>query len=137
LLAVVGLTDFMHAYPYQLSGGMQQRVNLARALAADPAILLLDEPFAALDAQQREILQGELLRIWSNTAKAGLFITHQIDEAVLLGNRVIVSSRGPASEINKAIEIDLPWPRSRETRLDPRFTEYVEQIWKLLSVTPD
>lgn len=133
LLEVVGLGDFTHAYPYQLSGGMQQRVNLARALAADPAILLLDEPFAALDAQQREILQGELLRIWSSATKAGLFITHQIDEAVLLGNRVIVSTRGPASQINKAIEIDLPWPRSRDTRLDPRFTEYVEHIWGLLS----
>ncbi|MTD53117.1 ABC transporter ATP-binding protein [Amycolatopsis pithecellobii] len=133
LLDLVGLTAFARSYPYQLSGGMQQRVNLARALAADPSILLLDEPFAALDAQQREILQLELLRIWSDTPKAGLFITHQIDEAVLLGNRVVVSSRGPASSIRNAIEIDLPWPRSRDTRLEPRFTDYVEHIWELLS----
>ncbi len=132
MLELVGLAQFATRYPYQLSGGMQQRTNLARALAADPNILLFDEPFASLDAQQRELLQGELLRIWSNTDKAGLFITHQIDEAVLLGNRVIVSTRGPASRICNAVEIDLPWPRSRETRLNPKFHNYVDQIWQLL-----
>jgi NitT/TauT family transport system ATP-binding protein len=133
LLELVGLKNFAKSYPYELSGGMQQRTNLARALAADPSILLFDEPFASLDAQQRETLQGELLRIWTETGKAGLFITHQIDEAVLLGNRVIVSSRGPASQICTSIEIDIPWPRSRDSRLHPMFNKYVEQIWGLLS----
>jgi len=133
MLALVGLESVAKSYPYQLSGGMQQRVNLARALAADPEILLFDEPFAALDAQQRETLQNELLRIWEDTAKSGLFITHQIDEAVLLGNRVLVSSPGPASTLAHTIEIDLPWPRSHETRLHPDFPGYVEQIWQLLA----
>jgi NitT/TauT family transport system ATP-binding protein len=133
MLELVGLKDFAKSYPYELSGGMQQRTNLARALAADPSILLFDEPFASLDAQQRETLQGELLRIWTETGKAGLFITHQIDEAVLLGNRVIVSTKGPASQICLSIEIDIPWPRSRDSRLHPKFSGYVEQIWGLLS----
>jgi len=133
MLTLVGLESSAKKYPYQLSGGMQQRVNLARALAADPAILLFDEPFAALDAQQRETLQYELLRIWTDTCKSGLFITHQIDEAVLLGNRVLVSSPGPASTIARTIEIDLPWPRNHETRMDPRFAEYVEEIWHLVA----
>lgn len=132
LLEVVGLSGFAKSYPYQLSGGMQQRTNLARALAADPNILLFDEPFASLDAQQRETLQTELLRIWAETSKAGLFITHQIDEAVLLGNRVVVSSKGPASDISHAIEIDIPWPRTRESRMHPKFNDYVETIWGLL-----
>ncbi|MFI5706393.1 ABC transporter ATP-binding protein [Kribbella sp. NPDC051620] len=133
LLKLVGLESFAKSYPYQLSGGMQQRTNLARALAADPNLLLFDEPFASLDAQQREMLQDELMRIWSATAKAGLFITHQIDEAVLLGNRVIVSTKGPASAIRRSVEIDLPWPRTHETRLHPDFAGYVEQIWRMLS----
>ena len=133
MLALVGLESSAKKYPYQLSGGMQQRVNLARALAANPAILLFDEPFAALDAQQRETLQYELLRIWTQSAKAGLFITHQIDEAVLLGNRVLVSSPGPASTIERTIEIDLPWPRNHETRHHPNFAEYVEEIWQLVA----
>jgi NitT/TauT family transport system ATP-binding protein len=132
LIELVGLTEFAKSYPYELSGGMQQRTNLARALAADPNILLFDEPFASLDAQQRETLQGELMRIWADSAKAGLFITHQIDEAVLLGDRVIVSTRGPASRITTAIEIDIPRPRSRDSRLHPNFNGYVEQIWQLL-----
>jgi ABC-type nitrate/sulfonate/bicarbonate transport system ATPase subunit len=133
MLELVGLTAFARSFPYQLSGGMQQRTNLARALAADPDLLLFDEPFASLDAQQRETLQSELLRIWADTAKAGLFITHQIDEAVLLGDRVLVSSKGPASRITTAIEIDIPRPRSRDSRLHPRFNGYVEQIWQLLA----
>jgi NitT/TauT family transport system ATP-binding protein len=133
LLEVVGLSNFAKSYPYQLSGGMQQRTNLARALAADPQLLLFDEPFASLDAQQRETLQGELMRIWADTDKAGLFITHQIDEAVLLGNRVLISTKGPGSHITNAIDIDLPWPRTRNTRLHPDFTAYVEEIWSLLA----
>jgi NitT/TauT family transport system ATP-binding protein len=133
LLHIVGLSSFAKSYPYQLSGGMQQRTNLARALAADPQLLLFDEPFASLDAQQREMLQTELMRIWADTDKAGLFITHQIDEAVLLGNRVLVATKGPASHITKAIEIDLPWPRTRDTRLHRDFNRYVELIWSLLA----
>ncbi|MER7002802.1 ABC transporter ATP-binding protein [Dactylosporangium sp. NPDC000555] len=133
MLEMVGLQDFAKSYPYQLSGGMQQRVNLARALAADPNILLFDEPFASVDAQTRETLQSELLRIWTGSHKAGLFITHQIDEAVLLGNRVVVSSRGPASTISATIDIDIPWPRTRDSKLHPNFGGYVEQIWALLS----
>jgi NitT/TauT family transport system ATP-binding protein len=131
-LELVGLQDFARSYPPTLSGGMQQRVNLARALAANPRLLLLDEPFSALDAQQRESLQGELLRIWQSQQTTGLFITHQIDEAVLLADRVIVSGRGPAAEISTVIAIDLPRPRNRETRLDPRFAAYVEEIWQLI-----
>lgn len=133
LLEVVGLSNFAKSYPYQLSGGMQQRTNLARALAADPQLLLFDEPFASLDAQQREMLQGELMRIWADTHKAGLFITHQIDEAVLLGNRVLVSTKGPGSHISNPITIDLPWPRTRHTRAHPDFNAYVEHIWSLLA----
>jgi NitT/TauT family transport system ATP-binding protein len=133
LLRIVGLSSFAKSYPYQLSGGMQQRTNLARALAADPQLLLFDEPFASLDAQQREVLQGELMRIWTDTDKAGLFITHQIDEAVLLGNRVLVSTKGPGSHITNAIEIDLPWPRTRDTRQHPDFSGYVNLIWSLLA----
>jgi NitT/TauT family transport system ATP-binding protein len=133
LLGIVGLSSFAKSYPYQLSGGMQQRTNLARALAADPQLLLFDEPFASLDAQQREMLQGELMRIWTDTDKAGLFITHQIDEAVLLGNRVLVSTKGPGSHITNAIKIDLPWPRTRNTRSHPDFNGYVEHIWSLLA----
>jgi NitT/TauT family transport system ATP-binding protein len=111
---------------------MQQRVNLARALATDPDVLLLDEPFASLDAQQREILQDELLRIWETTHKCGLFITHQIDEAVLMGDRVLVMSAGPESTIRDVVEIDLPRPRDRATRREGRFAEYVDHIWGLL-----
>ncbi|WGY01818.1 ABC transporter ATP-binding protein [Nocardioides sp. QY071] len=131
-LKTVGLIEFADSYPYQLSGGMQQRVNVARALVTDPAILLLDEPFAALDAQQRQTLQNELLRVWESTNTAGIFITHQIDEAVLLGDRVVIQSRGPGSVIRDVIDIDLPRPRTPETRMDPKFDQYVGQIWDLL-----
>jgi NitT/TauT family transport system ATP-binding protein len=131
-LELVELAQFADLYPYQLSGGMQQRVNLARALVSDPAILLLDEPFSALDAQTRELLQAELLRIWERTGKAGIFITHQIEEAVLLADRVVVLSAGPGSVVRATMEIDLGRPRDMSCRRNPRFAEYVEQIWKIL-----
>lgn len=132
VLDLVGLGDFKKMFPYQLSGGMQQRVNLARALAVDPHILLMDEPFSSLDAQQREVLQQELMRIWDVTDKTGLFVTHQIDEAVLLGDRVLVMTRGPSSTIQLELVIDFPRPRGREIRKERQFADYVEQIWNCL-----
>ena len=110
---------------------MQQRVNLARALAADPEILLLDEPFAALDAQNRETMQTELLRIWTATRKTSLFVTHQIDEAILLADRVIVLSKGP-SRVKEIVTIDLPRPRGEHIRRDPSFVRYEDHIRDLI-----
>lgn len=132
MIELVGLSEHAGKYPHELSGGMQQRVNLARALAVDPEILLLDEPFAALDAQTRDDMQAELLRIWQETRKSTLMVTHQIDEAVLLADRVLVMSRGPASTIQEALEIDLPRPRDAQVRDDPRFVEYTHRIDSLL-----
>ena len=106
---LVGLQGFGGKYPYQLSGGMQQRANLARALAVDAAILLMDEPFASLDAQTRELMQSELLRIWTAAKKTVVFVTHQIDEAVYLSDRVIVMAPRPG-RIIADIRIDLPRP---------------------------
>jgi NitT/TauT family transport system ATP-binding protein len=128
---LVGLTGFEHAYPYQMSGGMQQRCGLARALAIEPRVLLMDEPFAAVDAQTREILQFELLRIWQQRPTTMLFVTHSIEEAVLMGDRVIVL-KGRPSSIDQTIAIDLPRPRSRETLRQPRFAELREQVWATL-----
>ena len=128
---LVGLTGFENHYPSELSGGMQQRVNLARALAADPAVLLMDEPFAALDAQTREFMQAELLKIWSQAKKTVLFITHQINEAVYLADRVAVMSARPGRV--KGV-FDVPFGRPRELRLkrDPKFLELEDAIWKLI-----
>jgi NitT/TauT family transport system ATP-binding protein len=133
-LELVGLTGFERHYPYQLSGGMQQRVGLVRALAVNPSILLMDEPFAALDAQTREILQEELLLLMqrSEERKTMVFITHSIDEAILLGDRVAVMSSRPGriKEI-----IDMPFGRPREVeavRADPRFAELRSHIWRQL-----
>ena len=106
-IKLVGLTGFEKAFPYQMSGGMQQRCGLARALAVEPNVLLMDEPFAAVDAQTREILQFELLRIWEQRPTAMVFVTHSIEEAVLLGHRVIVL-KGRPSSIHETITIDLP-----------------------------
>src|SRR6266540_1503620 len=128
---LVGLTGFEAAYPYQMSGGMQQRCGLARALAVEPRVLLMDEPFAAVDAQTREILQFELLRIWEQRPTTMLFVTHSIEEAVLMGDRVIVL-KGRPSTIHEKIAIDLPRPRSRDTLRQPRFAELREHVWGTL-----
>src|SRR5204862_741975 len=111
LLKLVGLDVFEQYYPRQLSGGMRQRVNLARALAIDPEILLMDEPFSSLDAQTREIMQTELMRIWEQGRKTVLFVTHQIDEAVFLSDRVLVFARRPG-RLLESVAIELPRPRA-------------------------
>ena len=129
---MVSLAGFEQKFPYQLSGGMQQRANLARALTVDPEILLMDEPFAALDAQTRELMQAELLRIWNEAHKTVLFITHQIDEAIYLSDRVVVMSARPG-RILADIPIELPRPRRLEIKRTPEFIRYADQIWTLIS----
>jgi NitT/TauT family transport system ATP-binding protein len=131
VIHMVGLAGFEHAYPYQMSGGMQQRCGLARALAVEPRVLLMDEPFAAVDAQTREILQFELLRIWESRPTTMVFVTHSIEEAVLMGDRVFVL-KGRPSSITDVIEIDLPRPRSRDTLQQPRFADLRERVWGTL-----
>ena len=128
---LVGLKGFESVYPYQMSGGMQQRCGLARALALEPKVLLMDEPFAAVDAQTREILQFELLRIWEMRPTTMLFVTHSIEEAVLMGDRVAVL-KGRPSRVHESIAVDLPRPRSRETLTHPRFAELRERVWNTL-----
>src|SRR5271154_6532860 len=131
LLKLVGLEGFENYYPRQLSGGMRQRVNLARALAIDPEILLMDEPFSALDAQTREIMQTELLRIWDEGRKTVLFVTHQIDEAVFLSDRVLVFARRPG-RVQDVINVDLPRPRALAIKRTPAFVALVDRIWTLI-----
>jgi NitT/TauT family transport system ATP-binding protein len=131
LIALVGLAGFEHNYPYELSGGMQQRVNLARALVMDPKILLLDEPFAALDAQTREAMQEELLRIWKAAGKTVLFITHQIDEAIFLSDRVIVFSGRPG-RVKASIAVEIERPRALRLKREARFHALEDQIWTLI-----
>jgi len=128
----VGLSKFAGYYPHQISGGMKQRVSIIRALANDPEVLLMDEPLGALDAQTRVVLQEELLRIWEETRKTVVYITHSLDEAVLLGDRVILMSAQPGRHL-ATFEIDLPRPRSIATTNTPRFAEYRAQIWEMLS----
>jgi NitT/TauT family transport system ATP-binding protein len=131
LLKLVGLEGFESYYPRQLSGGMRQRVNLARALAIDPEILLMDEPFSALDAQTREIMQTELMRIWEEGRKTVLFVTHQIDEAVFLSDRVLVFARRPG-RLQESVEIKLPRPRALAIKRTAEFVAYVDHIWRLI-----
>jgi len=131
LLRLVGLDGFESYYPRQLSGGMRQRVNLARALAIDPDILLMDEPFSALDAQTREIMQTELMRIWEEGRKTVLFVTHQIDEAVFLSDRVLVLGRRPG-RIRETVAVALPRPRPLAIKRTAEFVAYVDRIWRLI-----
>jgi NitT/TauT family transport system ATP-binding protein len=128
---MVGLNGFERHYPNELSGGMQQRVNLARALAADPKVLLMDEPFAALDAQTREFMQAELLKIWSQDKKTVLFITHQINEAVYLADRVAVMSARPG-RLKGIFKIPFGRPRTLSLKRDPQFLEIEDSIWQLI-----
>jgi len=128
---LVGLKGFEGAYPYQMSGGMQQRCGLARALAVEPSVLLMDEPFAAVDAQTREILQFELLRIWEQRPTSMIFVTHSIEEAVLMGDRVFVL-KGRPSSVKETIAINLPHPRTRDTLRQSRYAELREQVWSTL-----
>ena len=130
-LQLVGLAGFEHLFPHELSGGMRQRANLARALTIDPDVLLMDEPFASLDAQTREIMQSELLRIWRSNRKTVLFVTHQIDEAVYLSDRVVVMTSRPG-RVKSILEVDIPRPRDLSIKRTPRFLELVDEIWKMI-----
>ena len=133
LLELVGLGHASDQYPYQLSGGMQQRVGLARALAIDPAILLMDEPFSALDAQTREVLQIELMRIHGETKKTTLFVTHDLDEAIYLSNRIIVMGAKPGV-VKRIITVPFanPRPALAELRAEPLFQDIRREIWSLI-----
>jgi NitT/TauT family transport system ATP-binding protein len=131
LLGLVGLDGFEHHFPHELSGGMRQRANLARALTIDPDVLLMDEPFASLDAQTREIMQSELLRIWRSNRKTVLFVTHQIDEAVYLADRVVVMTSRPG-QLKAVLDIDIPRPRDLSVKRTPAFLELVDAIWKMI-----
>jgi NitT/TauT family transport system ATP-binding protein len=137
LLEMVGLKGYEKFYPKELSGGMKQRVAIARTLAYDPAVLLMDEPFGALDAHTRTRLQNDLLDIWDRQRKTVLFVTHSVEEAVYLSDRVIVMSRSPGS-IKEVVEIDLPRPRKRaDLLLDARFQKYVVEIEKMIDDRPE
>jgi NitT/TauT family transport system ATP-binding protein len=131
MIELVGLGGFEDRHPGELSGGMQQRVNLARALVIDPEVILLDEPFAALDAQTREMMQSELLRVWQATKKTAVFITHQISEAVFLADRVVVLSARPG-RVKAIVDVPLPRPRSANARFDPRLVEIEQRIAALI-----
>ncbi|MGH2404384.1 MAG: ABC transporter ATP-binding protein, partial [bacterium] len=130
-LDLVGLLAFKDAYPAELSGGMKQRVALARVLAFDPAVLLMDEPFGALDAQTRELMQEELQRIWVQTRKTVLFVTHDVEEAVYLGDRVVIFSARPG-RIKAEVRVRLPRPRNLEVKKSQAFHDSRNHVWDLL-----
>jgi NitT/TauT family transport system ATP-binding protein len=132
-LSRVGLSGFGDRYPHQLSGGMRKRVALAQVLTLDPDIILMDEPFSALDIQTRQLMENEVLALWADKKKAVLFITHDLDEAIAMSDRVVVLSAGPATHPIGEFAIDLPRPRDvAEVRTDPRFVELHSQIWSVL-----
>ncbi|GEL23161.1 hypothetical protein PSU4_21150 [Pseudonocardia sulfidoxydans NBRC 16205] len=131
-LELVGLGDFLDAHPRQLSGGMKQRVGLARALAVDPQVLLMDEPFAALDAQTRDRIGQSLLDIWAQQRKTVLFVTHSIDEAVYLSDRILVMTFRPGT-VRAEIPVDLPRPRDERVRNSAEFARYRAQVWDQLA----
>lgn len=129
---LIGLSGFEQTYPYQLSGGMQQRVGLARALAINPSVLLMDEPFGSLDAHTRELMQEELLRLWRMQPKTLVFVTHSIDEAILLGGRIALMSGRPGC-ITEILDVDIPRPRDPDTlRRSPRYLALRSHIWEQL-----
>jgi ABC-type nitrate/sulfonate/bicarbonate transport system ATPase subunit len=131
-VALIGLDGFEKSYPHQLSGGMQQRAGLARAMAINPSVLLMDEPFGALDAQTREFMQEELLRILENEKKTMLFVTHSIDESIVLGDRIVVMSRRPG-RIKEILPVDIPRPRKiLSVRAHPQYIELRNSIWEML-----
>jgi len=130
-LEMTGLADFRNHYPAELSGGMKQRVALARVLAFDPKVLLMDEPFGALDAQTRETMQEEVMRLWARTRKTIIFVTHDIEEAVYLGDRIIVLTARPG-RIREEVTIDLPRPRELEIKKSARCHEYRNYVWDLI-----
>jgi len=131
ILTKMGLSGFEHAYPHQLSGGMKQRVGIARALANDPEVLLMDEPFAALDAQTRNLMQEELLRIWAQFSKTVIYVTHAIEEAVLLGDRVVVMTARPG-RVKAVVPVGLERPRTLEQKGSAQFAALYNEIWHLL-----
>jgi NitT/TauT family transport system ATP-binding protein len=130
-LETMNIGAFADAKPHELSGGMRQRAGIARALANDPEVLLMDEPFAAVDAQTRTLLQEQLLQVWSADRKIVLFITHSIEEALLLGDRVIVLGQRPTRVVEEIV-VPFPRPRGQETERDPRFAELKEHLWNQL-----
>lgn len=130
-IKMVGLEKFTNSYPKELSGGMKQRVAIARAYAVNPSLLLMDEPFGALDAQTRTQLQTELLKTWEEEKKTCFFITHDVEEAILLASRVVVMSARPG-RIKEVIDIDIPYPRDQESKMLPRFTELKNYIWNMV-----
>ncbi len=130
-IALVGLTGFEESYPHELSGGMQQRVNLARALAVQPQVLLFDEPLSALDAQTRDAMLMELQRIWLSAPTATIYVTHQIHEAIFLADRIVVMAPSPG-RIKAILPVEMPRPRTLYRRRPPEFTMLEEQIWDLL-----
>ena len=132
-LAKVGLKGFEHRYPHQLSGGQRKRVQMAQALIVEPKVMLMDEPFSALDIHTRHLMQNELLRLWQEDRRAVILITHDLEEAIALGDRVVVLSSGPSSRVVESFQVDLERPRNvAEIKLDQRFTDLYRDIWACL-----